>query len=235
MSNSHTQPKGDNNHPDSREEPVGRRSVLRQIGRAILDPMGTLRGTMGKIVGDDAASYVGKDLNYLRTVGETELLFIGSGLLQTALERYSGKKFGNANADEFTRRSQASPISFALLGSVISPIIEEISFRLYPALILDDKENDTSSRVIEEISADIKWKIGLTTSVLFALAHNIKQTPDGKLTFGEHIPLGLFLKGLYYWYLMRKRGVDHSIVAHVTNNATVWAIITTLNKLYPAQ
>ncbi len=70
------------------------------------------------------------------------------------------------------------------------------------------------------------WKVGIPTSVLFALMHNIKREKLAKeYHFStDFIPLPQFVGGLFYWKMMRERGFPHAIVAHGTQNGAIFTI-----------
>jgi hypothetical protein len=77
---------------------------------------------------------------------------------------------------------------------------------LETALVLPVKE-EMASRLLPATVFGKSWSVGLLSALVFASAHGLEQ-----------IPITQFIGGVFYWYLMRERGLDHAILAHVSNN-----------------
>ncbi len=222
---------------DHEEKPraIHRRSFLRRIGKAIFNPQKELRNQLynaGIFDSAQAEQYLQTDSSYLRTIGESGLLFIGKALSVAVLGKLSGKEVGNANGKSFKERN----LSTILASDVVNPAIEEFMFRILPAYCVDTYEIEhNQSERMDDIVQKTRWKMGIATSVLFALAHNITRDEKGRLVIASHIPLPQFLGGVYNWYVMRTRGMDHAVIAHMTNNVAVDSISLSLNALYPGK
>lgn len=112
---------------------------------------------------------------------------------------------GNSGTDsDHYQRMLINPKLFTWSTVVIGPVIEETLFRLVPASVLGKR-----------------WSIGVLTSLLFASVHGL-----------ERVPVSQFLGGVFYWYLMKERGIDHSIFAHATNNNAL-AVANFLSQKFP--
>ena len=117
----------------------------------------------------------------------------------------------------------SKPINEILLdAAVASPILEETLFRAIPSFVasgLGAKGN--------------VWEVGIPTSAVFALVHNIGINEDYKKELNmEKMPLYQFAGGLFYWYLMRERGFTHSVVAHSANNAVAMTVAKVFHSAF---
>ncbi len=102
------------------------------------------------------------------------------------------------------------PIATVLQGCIGAPITEEVLFRMIP-----------SEYMAGNGGAGVSWTVGTLSSAVFALMHNLRQHPNGQVTFEKGIPLQQFMTGLVCWHLMRTRGIDHAIVGHGTQSVIV--------------
>ena len=125
--------------------------------------------------------------------------------------------------EEIIEYLRDKPISGLLEVGVLGPIIEEALLRALPSGFID--KNDKRTR----------WEIGIPTSLLFALFHNLKRENSGELQFVKSVPIGQFMEGLFYWYLMREKGFSHATMAHSINNAIPMSIGILLFKKYPEE
>ncbi|MDB5036961.1 MAG: hypothetical protein JWQ35_489 [Bacteriovoracaceae bacterium] len=140
---------------------------------------------------------------YLRTLAESSAIFWltvygmeGMKLLDTA----SGHNLfgGNAHGSEITNHIVRNPAFMVFVLSGFAPLTEEFSFRLIPRTLFGKS-----------------WRVGVASSLIFGFAHNIHQ-----------IPLPQIIGGFYFWYLLKNRGLTHSILAHSITGT--WVIIGTL-------
>lgn len=102
--------------------------------------------------------------------------------------------------------------------------LEEIIFRHIPGNFAENKDQ-------------INWRLGLATSIIFALTHQLEaKETDGNIKFTltrNEIPLYQFISGIFLWYIARKRGNDHSVVAHQTIDETILTVGIVLDKILP--
>jgi len=97
------------------------------------------------------------------------------------------------------------------MAIVPGPIIEELLNRALPGFIASE---------ILGLKKGSLWEIGIPTSLFFALGHNLEKDFFGKVHLNlERIPLMHFISGMYFWFLMRNRGIEHAMLAHIENNA----------------
>ena len=92
---------------------------------------------------------------------------------------------------------------------VRAPIIEEALFRIIPSYLSG--------------GAGKRWDVGIPTSALFALLHNLtaRETPGLGIPLGAErklaltwVPLPQFMMGCYFWYLMREHGALAALLTH---------------------
>ena len=104
---------------------------------------------------------------------------------------------GTAMSSEDEKELLENPKDALRILAVEAPIKEELRYRLKPSLLYG-----------------ANWDVGVASSLLFALDHLKK--PDGGIE--RKLPFFQLVEGLYFWQLMRKRGIHHSVVAHATIN-----------------
>lgn len=136
----------------------------------------------------------------IHTLCET-VVVLGVVLGLVWISELVGVNIGNAGMEAAFAVLIKTPIISAVIIVIIAPVIEELVFRS-PAYFL------------RKVSTGWYWGIGALISALFAMAHGMAI-----------IPLPQFISGLFFWYLVRKRGLKHSIIAHASNNAIACAII----------
>ena len=107
----------------------------------------------------------------------------------------------------------------------VGPVTEESVFRGLPSLMLSgvDKREDPFRDVLTGTGglglARRELLVGIGTSFLFGLAHNI--TSKGIDT--KTIPASMTFAGGLYWYLQRKLGIASNIATHAMHNfKAVW-------------
>jgi len=163
-----------------------------------------------------------KEGSYMETVVEQSLMMgakhIASAIFEKLKIEHGNPLLSDEKIIEYLRDK---PISGLLEAGVLGPIIEEALFRALPSGFID--KNDKRSR----------WEIGIPTSLLFALVHNLKKEESGELQFAKSVPISQFMGGLFYWYLMREKGYSHATMAHSMNNAIPLSIGILLFKAYP--
>jgi membrane protease YdiL (CAAX protease family) len=139
----------------------------------------------------------------------------------TAIEFFSLKilknsgleKVGNSSDKEIERMLNDSPVEIFIKGCVVAPIFEEMLFRGIPSEILKEAEGGDNK--------EIRWDVGIPLSIVFAGIHNFNK--DGFDL--KYLPLNQFLGGCFMWYLVRKRGLSHSILAHSSHNVIAFTEI----------
>ncbi|HEX7483940.1 MAG TPA: CPBP family intramembrane glutamic endopeptidase [Candidatus Saccharimonadales bacterium] len=135
------------------------------------------------------------------TLGETAVLYAARYGIQKAGKKL-GVPLGHGRSGPGLRQDliEKHPHLAAAAATVIAPITEELLFRELPARKLEEKGYDKDSTRSKRV------KLGMAAA--FAVGHA-----------GPHaIPLPQFIGGLHYSRLHEKRGLKHSILAHVTNN-----------------
>ena len=111
--------------------------------------------------------------------------------------------------------------------SVVSaPINEELMFRGIPSVLTDFTDTDKpllKTTLVGKEAYTLTRKevlVGLASSALFGLAHNVYRKADGQRAFSTNtIPASQFADGFIFWYLTRKFGIGSSIAAHAAHNA----------------
>ena len=165
-----------------------------------------------------------KEDSYTETAVEQSLV-MGARYIADAIFEKLKIEHGNQSLsdEEIIEYLRDKPISGLLEVGVLGPIIEEALLRALPSGFID--KNDKRTR----------WEIGIPTSLLFALFHNLKRENSGELQFVKSVPIGQFMEGLFYWYLMREKGFSHATMAHSINNAIPMSIGILLFKKYPEE
>lgn len=88
-----------------------------------------------------------------------------------------------------------------LFTVLIGPFIEELLFRGLPLVIFSSLRSPFSY-----------WLLGLTSAVLFSMAHGGSA---------QNFPLTHFIAGLVYWKVAVERGLSHAVLLHALNNSMV--------------
>ena len=111
---------------------------------------------------------------------------------------------------------------------VVHPLAEEVMFRNTLSKIAGIKTPGSNEK---------KWEVGIPVAVLFALAHNQQYDPETRKysfqSLKESIPIPHFIQGIFCWYLMREKGLDHAILAHSLHNTEIIGVYELLNQIYP--
>lgn len=158
-----------------------------------------------------------------KTVIETTLLHVAERIAVPILKQLN-VPIGNPRSEEIIQKMlEENTLEFLIANAVVlSPLIEEVLYRLAPGVV--------SMILTKEIS----WNIGVPTSAIFALTHNITSDEKGSYKFHtDTIPLGQFVGGLFFWYLMRERGILHPFVGHSLHNAEAILVSKLLLKAFP--
>lgn len=163
-----------------------------------------------------------KEGSYTETAIEQSLM-IGAKYIAHAIFKKLKIEHGDKSMtdEEIIKSLRDYPIATLFASGVFVPVIEEALFRGLPSAFIDT--NDTRRR----------WEIGIPTSLLFALVHNVSKEESGKLQFIKSVPINQFMGGLFYWYLMREKGYSHAVFAHSMNNAIPLSIGILLFKAFP--
>lgn len=197
-------------------------------------PSKKLEGAINKRiekVGDKYRPIEEQDQSKLRTAVEASLMLAGEFIAREVFAKMGFK--GAISFEEFKDDAQKTDtflrLLFAMPAVILMPIIEEIFFRAVPSEVLAGRKYRGSK--------EKRWEMGIPVSILFALAHNLekdKLTDSMKLaSFGEKIPLGQFIGGLFFWYLMREKGLSHAVIAHQVQNAEIIGIAEFLYQIFP--
>lgn len=166
-----------------------------------------------------------KEFSFDETLMEQSLVIVAKKIVSTIFTKLDIEHGNKAiNTEELMKKINDKPIETYLKSAVFFPIVEELIFRKLPSSFASrglEKENDKA------------WGVGITTSAIFSAMHNITdRDPPGNLKFVTNsIPIEQFMGGLFYWYLIRERGLPHSILAHSMNNTVAFAQL--LLKSYP--
>lgn len=166
-----------------------------------------------------------KEHSYTKTIIEQSLIMGASVIADTILEKlkieHGNKILSEEDIIEYFRDK---PIKGLLEVGILGPVVEEALFRALPSRGLINKKD-----------ARHRWDIGIPTSLLFALGHNLKIEESGELRFIKSVPVSAFMGGLFYWYLMREKGYSHAAIAHSMNNTIPMSIGILLFKAYPEE
>lgn len=196
----------------------------RQIVTAFKNLVGSaasreLDNKLGRYTAPDPAP-ANREGSYARTLTETGLLAIGQIVTKSVIESM-GKK----------QRSVPMPSkSMSLLDRiatevVLGPLLEESLLRWLPSEIVDRVDSEPGNK---------HWEVGIPISVIFALLHiSKKQQGETPLNTVDVMPYKSFIMGIYYWYLTRERGIEHTAVSHMSNNALATSLSLLLEKVYP--
>lgn len=156
------------------------------------------------------------DVASLSDTATQTLLYTLSEFVSAPIVRALRIPIGNSGISEkVLREFMEKPLYKLLLDvGVETPLLEEAIFRALPQLLVKNKTRE-----------DL-WNVGIPTSVLFALVHNMKHDEEGnEIVFAtDRIPLYQFISGLFLWKLMRERGLPHSILAHGVNNSAALSV-----------
>lgn len=133
--------------------------------------------------------------------------YIGTDLLNGLIVRHTPIQDGCGMSEREREALINKPRLYFMEAIVAAPILEETVFRKIPDLLLRRKADNPLSAV--------------ATSAIFAGVHNIKTDGTGGYET-KKVPLQEFTDGLLYWYMYKKRGILHSMVAHATSNALVF-------------
>ena len=166
-----------------------------------------------------------KEYSYKETAIEQSLMIVAECIAETIFEKLK-IEYGNhtLSEEELIEYFRDKPIEGLLQAGALGPVIEEALFRALPSRIFTNKKDKRH-----------KWEIGIPTSLLFAFAHNMRRKDLGKLEFVKSVPIAQFMAGLFWWYLMRKKGYSHAVMAHSINNTIPMSIGILLFKTYPEE
>lgn len=140
---------------------------------------------------------------YLRTSLEQHLVMIGEIITVKVMKAAFGVESGNAGmTQKMIEKLLKNPARMWALLTVIAPTVEEALFRYLPAALFGNS-----------------WLVGSISAGLFASAHGLKK-----------LPLPQFIGGIWFWYLMKHRGISHAVIAHAVNNNTA-AVMMILTKM----
>ncbi len=117
---------------------------------------------------------------------------------------------GNANSTALEKAFAEDPLSFTFGATVTGPITEELIFRGIPLGIV----------ALLGLGNKGALATGTTFALAFSLLHNLQEIPGGGLTYVNGFPTSIFVSGLAYWNIARRKNLNHSILAHGTRNAT---------------
>jgi len=159
---------------------------------------------------------------YTQTLLEQGLVMVAKSIAESTFEKL-GIEHGNKSLtdERLVEMLRDKPIEGLLEGGILGPVLEEAIFRALP------------SSLINNMSRRSRWGIGISSTVLFALAHNREPDESGNIQFAKSIPISQFMGGLFYWYLMRERGYTQAVLAHSANNTVALSIGILLFKSYP--
>lgn len=139
----------------------------------------------------------------------------GVGIFSSVADRFFNRLFGYsrfrsdrlAKDDPLLQFRIREDMKDILDASLFGPTREEFFFRFVPNFLISDKSRNS------------RWEMGIPTSILFAVAHNIERDEMNKLNFKpKFIPLGELIIGLFSWDKMRQKGYNHAVAFHSGNN-----------------
>lgn len=158
---------------------------------------------------------------FAKTAIETSLMEAGS-VIATKVFDNLGIEHGNKNISEEEVVNMLENFDFkdVIPTAILAPLVEESLFRKLPS--------ETLAK-----NAGMNWDIGIPTSALFALGHNINQKSMTDIHLEKSVPINEFMGGLFYWYLMRTRGYNHAVFAHSLGNSGRLAVGSLLYQAYP--
>lgn len=151
------------------------------------------------------------------------------------VEKQTGRSMSNANMranieaqckdrDDLEQCAKEYVYSPTTLGNsiVVAPIIEELTYRGLPSLHYMGDESGGMNTLINGTGGLTLSRrevlLGIASSTVFGLMHNITQTKDGLGIDTKTIPVSQSVAGLGYWYLQRKLGIAANIAAHMIYN-----------------
>lgn len=179
----------------------------------------------------------------LKTLEEQGLLVIGKAVTLAICRKIGIPiKIPKTNSDEITRQLlMEKPLKSFLNIAILGPAVEEGLFRLIPSLFFNRPGWDLSYKHGESTPVvNINfWEVGIPTSALFALAHNVESDGKDNIKLNmKTIPLTQFAQGVFFWYVMRNRGIGQAILTHMANNGILlgsWHVANFLSKVFPGK
>jgi hypothetical protein len=153
--------------------------------------------------------------SHMETFGENMIVTFAQIISVKMLQIMGFKDVGHASADLIEERLKEIPIDTTLKIVIKAPVIEELIYRLLPNLFLPTGKTSM-------------WEVGIPINLIFAYMHNYEHDDKGNKKFNsKNIPLPQFIGGCFYWYLIRHKGISHSILAHSSSNliALVYALL----------
>lgn len=102
------------------------------------------------------------------------------------------------------------PVANLASSLVVSPFIQELAFREFPRIRFASGES-------------MRWDVGLVSSVLFTLYHNIHGTfaPPSIKIDTKRIHALAFPMGFFLWWKVKREGYYHAVATHLGHNAGV--------------
>lgn len=203
-----SQPKQDQSQSDKKTDDSS-------TGESTKGPMGT-----------DAEDLVGSKFE---TAVEGTFLTIGELVASEVFHKLGYKNVPGVSEQVELWRQQdfLDKVFFTVRGVVVGPELEERVLRGIPSSIVGKGIGSREKR----------WDVGIPTSLLFALGHNLnidfKELKVDFIPLKEFIPLTHFVSGVFYWYLMRERNLDHAVLAHRIHNAEAAAVFEILSRIMP--
>lgn len=146
-------------------------------------------------------------------------------------------KVGNAGtgSEDFSNLLIENPLAMFQAAVIKAPIGEEVIFRMLPygafqigAFVLSEAKSHTkyADSNFEKLYNASYWAMNITSSLIFAYAHNLTQAENGELIFQtNYLPYPQFILGLAFMHMLHKKGALHNIFAHSINNTLAFTIM----------
>ena len=156
---------------------------------------------------------------FINSLGTTGIL-LAINIATAPIASSVGIPTGNESySSEEGQRLFENPVKGFILGSIVSPLSEEVLFRASPNM------------VFAYGSEGMRWDVGIPSAMLFALAHNLKGNgfyPTGVYT--SRLPLAQFFGGLLHWKLERDGGLVNTVIPHSAYNTIALATFYVARK-----
>lgn len=153
-----------------------------------------------------------KNYDYDKTIFQTLLMTFSQLIFQRFCEEFEINS-KPTNEEPILKALEENKSKTIINATLITPLFEELGFRLwFNAFLPNDNKN--------------YWELGIPVSIFFAYLHNFKDTQYDDIEFdSQYIPIPQFIMGCLFWYLIRQRGINHSILSHVQNNVVALTIL----------
>lgn len=158
-----------------------------------------------------------KNFDYDKTTFQTLIMTFSQLIFQKFCEEYELNS-KPTNQEPILRALKQNKLKTMINTTVSMPLLEEFGFRLWFNTFLPNNNKNY-------------WELGIPVNIFFAYYHNFEKNEEDNIEFeSEYIPIPQFIMGCFYWYLIRQKGFEHSVLSHLENNVIALTLLMLKEK-----